>query len=150
MLASATSYLADHKVEEAIAAAVEAVIRDRPDDPIRAIAVDLAAQAARAAPASAMTVPLSGRSDDGAGVLTPKSRTSSVAQFRPCIDLHQGKVKQIVGSTLTDDPSAGPVTNFEATRPSEAFAEMYRRDGLRGRPEGRRGLLERRCHRVDR
>lgn len=132
MLASATSYLADHKVEEAIAAAVEAVIRDRPDDPIRAIAVDLAAQAARAAPASAMTVPLSGRSDDGAGVLTPKSRTSSVAQFRPCIDLHQGKVKQIVGSTLTDDPSAGPVTNFEATRPSEAFAEMYRRDGLRG------------------
>lgn len=52
--------------------------------------------------------------------------------FRPCIDLHQGKVKQIVGSTLSDAPGQAPVTNFEATQPSSAFAELYKRDGLPG------------------
>ena len=34
--------------------------------------------------------------------------------FRPCIDLHEGRVKQIVGSTLRDDDGAGPITNFVA------------------------------------
>ena len=53
-------------------------------------------------------------------------------RFRPCIDLHAGVVKQIVGSTLSDEPGKGPVTNFEASMPSEGFAEMYRRDGLDG------------------
>ena len=52
--------------------------------------------------------------------------------FRPCIDLHDGKVKQIVGSTLSDEPGAGPVTNFEASKPSEDFAAMYRDDHLSG------------------
>ncbi|KAL1516023.1 hypothetical protein AB1Y20_002636 [Prymnesium parvum] len=52
--------------------------------------------------------------------------------FRPCIDLHEGKVKQIVGSTLTDGPGATPLTNFEATEPSDAFAARYRRDELDG------------------
>jgi phosphoribosylformimino-5-aminoimidazole carboxamide ribotide isomerase len=51
-------------------------------------------------------------------------------RFRPCIDLHQGRVKQIVGSTLRD--GAAPVTNFEAAQPPRHFAEMYRRDGLPG------------------
>ncbi len=54
------------------------------------------------------------------------------ARFRPCIDLHQGQVKQIVGSTLSDEPGKGPVTNFVASRPSSAFAEMYMRDALPG------------------
>jgi phosphoribosylformimino-5-aminoimidazole carboxamide ribotide isomerase len=49
--------------------------------------------------------------------------------FRPCIDLHEGKVKQIVGSTLGD---AGPRTNFVSDRPAAWFAELYRRDGLAG------------------
>lgn len=53
-------------------------------------------------------------------------------RFRPCIDLHDGKVKQIVGSTLTDDRSVGPVTNFETDRPPSYFAELYRGDGLSG------------------
>ena len=51
--------------------------------------------------------------------------------FRPCIDLHDGKVKQIVGGTL----GAGPgrlQTNFVSDRPAAWYAELYRRDGLKG------------------
>lgn len=51
--------------------------------------------------------------------------------FRPCIDLHQGKVKQIVGATLGDDGSQLR-TNFVAEHSSEWFAELYQRDGLGG------------------
>jgi len=62
-------------------------------------------------------------------------------KFRPCIDLHSGKVKQIVGSTLNDDDNnlSKPEktntklsTNFETDRPASSFAEMYKRDELRG------------------
>jgi phosphoribosylformimino-5-aminoimidazole carboxamide ribotide isomerase len=49
--------------------------------------------------------------------------------FRPCIDLHEGKVKQIVGGTLTD---AGARTNFVSEKSAAWFAELYRRDGLAG------------------
>ncbi len=49
--------------------------------------------------------------------------------FRPCIDLHEGKVKQIVGGTLTE---AGARTNFVAEQSAAYFAELYRRDDLRG------------------
>ncbi len=52
--------------------------------------------------------------------------------FRPCIDLHNGKVKQIVGATLTDEAGRSPVTNFETDRPSSWYAALYRDDGLRG------------------
>ncbi len=51
--------------------------------------------------------------------------------FRPCIDLHDGKVKQIVGGTLKDN-GAGLRTNFVSERPAAWFAELYRRDGLKG------------------
>lgn len=51
--------------------------------------------------------------------------------FRPCIDLHEGKVKQIVGGSLRDD-GAGLRTNFVSEKSAEWFAEMYRRDGLKG------------------
>jgi phosphoribosylformimino-5-aminoimidazole carboxamide ribotide isomerase len=51
--------------------------------------------------------------------------------FRPCIDLHEGKVKQIVGGSLSDDPAALR-TNFVSERPARWFAELYRRDALRG------------------
>jgi phosphoribosylformimino-5-aminoimidazole carboxamide ribotide isomerase len=49
--------------------------------------------------------------------------------FRPCIDLHEGKVKQIVGGTLGD---AGLRTNFVSEQSAAWFAELYRRDGLFG------------------
>ncbi|WP_300667469.1 phosphoribosylformimino-5-aminoimidazole carboxamide ribotide isomerase [Desulfoluna sp.] len=52
-------------------------------------------------------------------------------KFRPCIDLHQGVVKQIVGGTLTDGDAA-PTTNFSATHPASWFAELYRKDNLTG------------------
>ena len=55
----------------------------------------------------------------------------SEAMFRPCIDLHEGKVKQIVGGTLGDGSSA-PRTNFVSDRSSVYYAELYRRDGLAG------------------
>lgn len=54
-------------------------------------------------------------------------------KFRPCIDLHQGVVKQIVGSTLSDEDSGpGPDTNFEAEKPAEWFASLYKEDQLTG------------------
>ncbi len=53
------------------------------------------------------------------------------SMFRPCIDLHEGKVKQIVGGTLSDD-NAPPRTNFVSDRSSAYYAELYRRDGLKG------------------
>src|SRR6201992_1901244 len=53
------------------------------------------------------------------------------AVFRPCIDLHEGKVKQIVGGTLSDD-SARVRENFVSEKSSAEFAELYRRDRLTG------------------
>jgi phosphoribosylformimino-5-aminoimidazole carboxamide ribotide isomerase len=49
--------------------------------------------------------------------------------FRPCIDLHEGKVKQIVGGTLGD---SGLRTNFISEKPAAWFAELYKRDNLSG------------------
>src|SRR5262245_15490890 len=51
--------------------------------------------------------------------------------FRPCIDLHEGKVKQIVGGTLSDDP-ATVRTNFVSDRSASWYAELYKHDGLKG------------------
>lgn len=53
-------------------------------------------------------------------------------KFRPCIDLHDGQVKQIVGSTLNDERPELLRTNFTASQPASWFAELYRRDGLTG------------------
>ena len=62
---------------------------------------------------------------------------SRAVQFRPCIDIHQGRVKQIVGGTLKDSAdgkadSETPETNFETETSSAEFARMYRRDGIFG------------------
>lgn len=51
--------------------------------------------------------------------------------FRPCIDLHEGKVKQLVGGTLSDDPGRVK-TNYIADHSAAWYAELYKRDGLRG------------------
>lgn len=51
--------------------------------------------------------------------------------FRPCIDLHEGQVKQIVGGSLTDDSSTLR-TNFVSERSAAWYAELYKRDCLRG------------------
>src|SRR5687768_9674719 len=54
-----------------------------------------------------------------------------MTKFRPCIDLHQGKVKQIVGGTLRDD-GPGPRENFVATAGAGEFAGKFRSDQLTG------------------
>ena len=53
-------------------------------------------------------------------------------KFRPCIDLHNGKVKQIVGGTLRDDEGSAPAENFVSDLSAQHYAEMYRRDKLTG------------------
>lgn len=54
-----------------------------------------------------------------------------MTRFRPCIDLHEGRVKQIVGSSLTDSGD-GLETNFVSDRPPSWYAELYERDRLAG------------------
>ena len=54
-----------------------------------------------------------------------------MTKFRPCIDLHEGAVKQIVGGTL-DSASAELETNFVSERPAEWYAQKYRDDQLSG------------------
>ncbi|MFO1461734.1 MAG: phosphoribosylformimino-5-aminoimidazole carboxamide ribotide isomerase [Verrucomicrobiota bacterium] len=51
--------------------------------------------------------------------------------FRPCIDLREGKVVQIVGGTLSDS-GTGVRTNFVASHPPAWFAAKYRADNLCG------------------
>lgn len=51
-------------------------------------------------------------------------------KFRPCIDIHNGKVKQIVGGSLTDDMGASE--NFVADVDASKFAELYKVNGLTG------------------
>ena len=50
--------------------------------------------------------------------------------FRPCIDLKDGRVVQIVGGTLTAGGDAS--VNFVSEKSASEFAQLYRRDGLRG------------------
>jgi phosphoribosylformimino-5-aminoimidazole carboxamide ribotide isomerase len=53
-------------------------------------------------------------------------------KFRPCIDLHSGKVKQIVGGSLSDASSDALVTNFESELSAADYARMYAQDELTG------------------
>jgi phosphoribosylformimino-5-aminoimidazole carboxamide ribotide isomerase len=53
-------------------------------------------------------------------------------RFRPCIDLHAGKVKQIVGATLQDGAAVAPKTNYTSSLPPSHYSRMYRRDNLIG------------------
>lgn len=53
--------------------------------------------------------------------------------FRPCIDLHQGKVKQIVGGSLSDqNQDSSAHENFISEKPANWYAELYKRDQLKG------------------
>lgn len=52
-------------------------------------------------------------------------------RFRPCIDIHNGKVKQIVGGSLRDEGDQAS-TNFASELDASFYAELYRKDGLRG------------------
>lgn len=50
-------------------------------------------------------------------------------EFRPCIDIHDGKVKQIVGGSLTD---TGATTNFESDQDGAYYANLYAKHHLTG------------------
>lgn len=52
-----------------------------------------------------------------------------MTQFRPCIDLHQGKVKQIVGGSLNDD---GADTNYVSPYDAAYYANLYKEHQLLG------------------
>ena len=54
-----------------------------------------------------------------------------MTKFRPCIDLHSGQVKQIVGSTLTTVDSELK-TNYISKLPASHYADLYRQHDLRG------------------
>lgn len=54
-----------------------------------------------------------------------------VSLFRPCIDIHEGQVKQIVGGTL-DDQGNNVKTNFVATHSPAYYADLYQQHGLVG------------------
>lgn len=52
-------------------------------------------------------------------------------KFRPCIDIHNGKVKQIVGGSLLDQGNQAK-ENFVATQDAAFFANLYKEKGLSG------------------
>lgn len=54
-----------------------------------------------------------------------------IMRFRPCIDIHNGKVKQIVGSSLRDEGDRAD-TNFASELDAAYYAKMYKKDGLKG------------------
>ncbi|MCI8598040.1 MAG: phosphoribosylformimino-5-aminoimidazole carboxamide ribotide isomerase [Lachnospiraceae bacterium] len=52
-------------------------------------------------------------------------------RFRPCIDIHNGKVKQIVGGSLSDKNDFAR-ENFVSEQTAEWYATLYKKDGLKG------------------
>lgn len=52
-------------------------------------------------------------------------------KFRPCIDIHNGKVKQIVGGSLTDTNNQA-TENFVSNQDGAFFANFYKKDHLKG------------------
>ncbi len=52
-------------------------------------------------------------------------------KFRPCIDIHNGKVKQIVGGSLTDNKNFAK-ENFVATKNADFYANLYKEHNLSG------------------
>jgi phosphoribosylformimino-5-aminoimidazole carboxamide ribotide isomerase len=60
----------------------------------------------------------------------PPAQENFMTRFRPCIDLHQGKVKQIVGGTLREGEA--PRENFVSAKSAGWYAEIFRNDKLTG------------------
>lgn len=52
-------------------------------------------------------------------------------QFRPCIDIHNGKVKQIVGGSLKDEGNSAK-ENFVSEYDASYFANLYKKENLKG------------------
>lgn len=54
-----------------------------------------------------------------------------MTRFRPCIDLHSGQVKQIVGGTLSDNAEELK-TNYVSKQPAGYYAKLYKDHNLTG------------------
>lgn len=52
-------------------------------------------------------------------------------EFRPCIDIHNGKVKQIVGGSLRDAGNEAQ-ENFVSEQDAAFYADLYKKEGIRG------------------
>ena len=52
-------------------------------------------------------------------------------KFRPCIDIHNGQVKQIVGGSLKDDQNQAK-ENYTSNKEAAWFANLYKKDNLKG------------------
>ena len=52
-------------------------------------------------------------------------------EFRPCIDIHNGKVKQIVGGSLKDEGNQSE-ENFVSEQDAAFFAKLYQKHGIKG------------------
>ncbi|MBQ1849990.1 MAG: phosphoribosylformimino-5-aminoimidazole carboxamide ribotide isomerase [Lachnospiraceae bacterium] len=52
-------------------------------------------------------------------------------EFRPCIDIHNGKVKQIVGASLKDAGDQA-TENFVASKSADYYAKLYQEAGIKG------------------
>jgi phosphoribosylformimino-5-aminoimidazole carboxamide ribotide isomerase len=55
-----------------------------------------------------------------------------MTRFRPCIDLHAGSVKQIVGGTLSTSSDSALKTNWTSSHPSAYYADLYKKHELAG------------------
>jgi phosphoribosylformimino-5-aminoimidazole carboxamide ribotide isomerase len=66
-----------------------------------------------------------------ATILWERIESDKMTKFRPCIDLHSGQVKQIVGGTLSDRDS-DLKTNYVSKLPASHYAKLYRKHELRG------------------
>ena len=75
---------------------------------------------------------LSGQNSPTTSTQHQASRSDSVmTRFRPCIDLHSGQVKQIVGGTLSVEISELK-TNYVSKLPSGHYAQLYKDAALSG------------------
>ena len=52
-------------------------------------------------------------------------------EFRPCIDIHNGKIKQIVGSSLRDEGNCAS-ENFVSEKKGDFYADFYKKRGVKG------------------
>lgn len=52
-------------------------------------------------------------------------------KFRPCIDIHNGKVKQIVGGSLLDKGNQA-VDNFVSEQDASFYGDLYKKSQLKG------------------
>lgn len=52
-------------------------------------------------------------------------------EFRPCIDIHNGQVKQIVGGSLKDENNQAK-ENFVSTQDAAFYADLYKNAGIKG------------------